>query len=202
MRRTCWSLVYTLLIAAPPLAAQSADRTWSIAATASLTGFRGAALDTTVDGGIAVRPSQGLALDLALARRWGPWALSIGANYLPTHIEAVSSDVAVQTRTESLDRVRLAILVGHRVAQVGSARFELRAGPVLDNWSTEGSDGRTTAGGQLQLALQLPVGGMTLENVMGFGWSPGPFREEELPAGYRREGLRTTTVGMGIKVGL
>ena len=77
-----------------------------------------------------------------------------------------------------------------------------RAGPALDNWSVSGEDGRTVAGAEAGLALQLPAGPVVLENVLGFGWSAGPFRAAELPAGYRRQRLRAVTVGIGIRFGL
>jgi len=182
-------------------------RAWSIAATASLTSFHGAASmaapSSTDDAtSITVRPSQGIALDLAAARQWHTWTVSVGVSYLPTRVEAVSSDVAVQDRTKDLERVRFTLTLARHLVRIGTGRLEVRAGPTLDDWSADGEDGRTVPGGTAALALQLPAGPITLEHVLGFSWSPGPFRAAELPDGYTRQSLRAVSIGVGIRRGL
>lgn len=192
-----WSLV----LSARALMAQNHEKAWSVTVTTSLTEFRGAATDTSASGSMTVRPGQGITLGMSVTRRLGPWGVSVGLSHLPTHVEAMSTTIAVQDRTTGLGRARLTLAVSRRVMRVGAGALELRAGPTLDHWSVddEESDGRTVGGGEAALALSLPAGPVLIENTLGFGWSAGPFRTEELPAGYRRQALRVVTAGLGIR---
>ncbi len=203
MPRISLLLILLLVHLASPSrsAAQHRDSRWSIALSASLAGFRGAALDTSTTERLSIRPGQGIALGITGTRRWGPWSLSLGMSHLPTHVEAISHEIAVQERTQQLERIRLALTVARRIADVGAGALELRASPALDHWSVEGHDGRTVGGGEMALALQLPASVAMIENVIGVSWSPGPFHRDELPTGYRRQRLRTITMGVGIRFG-
>jgi hypothetical protein len=187
-----------VLTLAPPLAAQTRQASWSLAASAALAGFRGAAMDTTA-GNVAVRPSQGIAFGVGLARRWSTWGVSLEISHLPVHVEAVSPEVVVQDRAEDFDRTRLAAMVTRRVARPGAGALELRLGPTVDGWSLGGKEVRGAIGGQAQLAIDFPVGPVKLEQVFGVGWSSSPFRTAELPENYRRSALRTMTVGIGVQ---
>jgi len=205
LRPIAASLLCTVLFvpaAVPAAGAQARAKAWSLAVSGSLTGFRGAASGSSNSGSLAVRPSQGIALGLAATRRLGLWGVSLGLSYLPTHVEAVSAAVAVQDRTEDLERVRLAITAARQLLRIGAGRLELRAGPALDSWSAGGKDRRTIGSGEAAFALLLPAGPIILENVLGVSWSPGPFRTNELPADYERKGLRAVSAGIGIRLGL
>lgn len=190
-----------VVCSARALAAQSHEKAWSVTVTTSLTGFRGAAADTSASDYMTVRPGLGITLGMSVTRRLGRWGVSVGLSHLPTHVEVASSEIAVQDRTTGLGRARLTLAVTRRLTRVGAGELEIRAGPTLDHWSIdeEESDGRTVGGGEAALALSLPAGPVRIENTLGFGWSAGPFRTEELPAGYRRQGLRTVTAGVGIR---
>lgn len=187
-----------LMLLVLPLAAQTHEASWSLAAAASLSAFRGAAADTT-GGYVAVRPSQGIAFALGIARRWSTWGVSLQISHLPGHMEAVSREVAVQDRTEEFDRARLTAMVIRHLGRPGAGTLELRLGPTVDGWSIGGKDVRGTIGGEAQLAIDFPAGPVKLEQVLGIGWSSSPFRSAELPEGYRRSILRTMTVAMGVR---
>ena len=180
--------------------AQSQPAAWSVGVMTSLTSFRGAARTAGADS-VSVRPGQGISLGLAVTRRWNPWAVSIGIDYLPTRLEAVAPDFVVQDRTGDLERVRLLATLSRRVARLGTGALELRLSPALDTWTAGNEDRRTVVAGEVALAAALPVGPCTLENTLGIGWSPGPFRATELPAGYERRSLRTIRAGIGLSIG-
>lgn len=195
-------IVFGMCALAAPAAAQHSGGTWSLTTSVSLTGFRGAAVDKVDGGEFTIRPSQGIAAGFGVTRRLGAWAVSFGVSQLSTEVEAMSSEVAVRERTQSLDRVRLALTGGRRLIRIGSGTVEARGSGVLDTWSVAGEDERTVAGGEAAVALQLPVGRVTVENVLGLGWTAGPFQASELPAGYRRLALRAVTAGVGLRLRL
>lgn len=193
---------FLALLTAAPAAAQHSESPWSISATASLTGFRGAAIDRTDEGEFTVRPSQGIAVGAGVTRRLGAWTASLGISHLSTYVEALSDEVAVQERTMSLDRLRFAFTTGRRLARIGVSQLEARGSVLLDSWSVAGEDERSAVGGEMAMALQVPVGRVVVENVLGIGLTAGPFRASELPAGYERRALRAVTAGVGVRVGL
>lgn len=196
-----WLVGIAIVFVAPNVsAAQHQTEGWSVTVAASLNGFRGAASDTSMPGPLSIRPSQGIALGAAVARRWGAWGVSLGVSHLPTYVEAVTDELAVQERAVGLDRVRLSLLVTRRVLAVGDGALEVRAGPSLDHWGLRSeAGGRTVGGGETSLVLALPAGPVLIEHVFAYSWSAGPFWTAELPANYRREDLRTITAGMAVR---
>lgn len=191
------------LVRAVPAGAQDHPvRAWHVGLAADLPAFFGASRDTIEVEGTSVRPGQALALGLSVARAWHAWDATLDLTYLPSHVEAASPELLVQARGITLERLRLAPLLGRRLAGLPTGSLWLQAGPTIDFWSADGNDSRTVVGAQGRLALRLPLGRFELENVLAYQWSAGPFREDELPAGYARRALHAVAVGANLRFGL
>lgn len=90
-----------------------------------------------------------------------------------------------------------------------SARLvRLRGGPVLrfsaetilERWSAPDEPVRTIAGGQAGLAMEVALTGSLAARAEGsLGLTPAsPFRQEDLPAGFRQSGTWRRTLGVGV----
>jgi hypothetical protein len=200
-------LLVTLLgLSAPALAAQSAGR-WSLSVDLHLARFGAAARDTTAAAAAegtagSLRPSTGAGLGLALGRRLGRWSAELGVAYLPASVEAATPVAALRSNTDRFDRARSALVVGREVGELGAGRLSVRAGPTLDTWFLPQMERRTVVGGVARVALAFPAGPVAWENVLGVTWSPGPIREEELPAGFARRMLVGVELGARVRFGL
>jgi hypothetical protein len=198
-------LSLALCLVHPALAlAQSAPAAhgWSLGISTDLASFRGGAEDTTGGSVTSVRPGQALAIGVSLRRGGRTWDVALETSLLSSHIEAASPEARLQLLTSTFDRLRLAPLLGRRVASLGAGSLWLAAGPTLDVWRAPESDGRVVAGAQGRLLLRVPLGRVELENVVGLHWSSGPFDPAELPDGVRSRALRSVTVGGNLRLGL
>ncbi|HEU4699195.1 MAG TPA: hypothetical protein VFS40_08445 [Gemmatimonadales bacterium] len=191
------------LVHAPAARAQErSPHAWRVGLVADFPTFRGASRDTLEAEATSVRPGQALALGVSVARVWAAWDATLDVSYLPSHVEAESPELLVRARSATLERLRLAPLLGRRLTGLSTGGLWLQAGPTLDFWSLDGSEDRTVVGAQGRLALRLPMGRFELENVVAYQWSPGPFRAGELPPGYARRALRAVAVGANLRLGL
>jgi hypothetical protein len=196
--------ILVLLLAggsAPALRAQVERPAWSIGLLGGLASFRGAGLDTLEAERANARPSGAAGFGLGVTRRWGPWETALEASTLPSHLEVATADVLVREQVASLTRFRLQAMLGRRLATLGATDVVAGVGPTMDRWSYGGDEGRTVWGGEARLTLRHRLGRFSLENVVGFGVSSGPFRADELPPGYERRSLRTLTLGGSLVYG-
>jgi hypothetical protein len=98
-------------------------------------------------------------------------------------------------------------------ASLSQRLLRLRGGPslrpslglVIERWSAPGSPGRTIAGGQAGLALEVMVSRAFSAELSGeLGFTPAsPFQETDLPEGFHRRSTwrRTLAVGLGWRFG-
>jgi hypothetical protein len=151
---------------------------------------------------IALRPSDGFAGVIGISRRLGRWELDLESGYQASHVQALSPTISVQQRREHLDRYRLQLLAGRMLGRIGTGTVALLAGPVVENWTADGEDGRSDVGLSARLALRMPLGGVVMEQSLGFEWIDGPFDQAELPAGYEKRALRVLSLGTRLRIRL
>jgi hypothetical protein len=197
------SLLVLLLAGGPAaeLHSQVERPTWSISLLGGLASFRGAGLDTLEAERANARPGGAAGFGLGVARRWGAWETALEASSLPSHLEVATSEVLVREQVASLTRFRIQAILGRRLATVGASDVVIGGGPTMDRWSYGGDAARTVWGGEARLTLRHRLGRVSLENVVAYGVSSGPFHADELPPGYERRSLRTLTLGGSLVYG-
>lgn len=198
------TFVLSLLLAslgAPLLAAQSTPR-WALSLGASRDAFTGASTDTTSLPGseVEVGPTARVAVEIGLTRALGSWELSLGAGYAPGGLRAKSGAVLVEDGTSGIDRYRLALLVGRRIATLDRAELIVLVGPGIDHWESSGIMSRTTLSGRGGLALRVPLGGLSFENRAMFGIGESPFHPSSLPPGATVRSVRTWSLGAALRI--
>lgn len=201
MRRATSLTLLLALAAAPALAAQVERPTWSVAFRGDLASFRGAGIDTLEAERSNARPSGAVGFGMGVTRRWGAWETTVESSYLPSHLEIETPAMVVRERVATFARFRVQAVVARRLATAGGTDVLLGAGPTYDHWSLDGEDGRSRWGAEARLTLRHRLGRVALENIVAYGWSPGPFAADELPPGYERRSLRTLTLGGSLVYG-
>jgi hypothetical protein len=204
MRVRALLLLTTLILLAAPAGAQHRGSRWALTLHFSRESFGGASSDTTSVPGTTVHvyPGPRLATELGLGRRAGPWDLWLGAGYGSGDLRARTDVLVLDDHTAPVREYRGTLLVGRRVLGWEGASLHLAAGPVLNHWTGLGFGDRTTVGVRGGVTLRVPLGRFDFENRVLFGLSPSPFQRTDLPAGARREALRSWSLGVGLRTGL
>ncbi|HSE67346.1 MAG TPA: hypothetical protein VLB12_10175 [Gemmatimonadales bacterium] len=178
------------------------DRSWQLRIAAGWQDFNGGAEDTTTSVNIEVRPSNSVGFELGLAHRWDAWEGRIDLGYAKGNLYGESDNAAINDKTTGTVRLRAAFTIARRIVSFEGSRLQIEAGPTLDYWDTETLSERGSVGGRLGLSLLMPLGGMILENNLGFGISAGPFSENDIPAGARMKTFTTFSAGAGLRLPL
>jgi hypothetical protein len=197
------ALLTSLLVAAPPTAAQTpADHTgWRLGGGVEAVRFGHVAGSQAVPGVAAeVRPSARAALHLAAGRAYRDWDLEVEAGWAGGHIEAGNDALSIQDKTSDVTRYRLAIGIGRRLAGAGPGRLSVALVPTLDLWAIDG-DNRGRAGVEGRLLLRVPLGSVELENRIGVGFSGNPIEATDIGEVSDLQGLRAVSVGVGLWFG-
>lgn len=191
------------LVASRPAAAQSGEG-WSLGVSVARESFAGAATDTvTVPGQrVEVTPTPRLGVDVTIGRHRGPWEFGLRAGYAGGSLRAKTDGFILDDRSGGVNRWRIGLWVGRRIATFEHVSASLLAGPELERWSASGIGDRTTLGGRAGLALRVPLGRLTLEHTASFGVSESPFRRAALPAGATTHTMRTWSMGLGLRMHL
>jgi hypothetical protein len=109
--------------------------------------------------------------------------------------------VSVHDLTSDVTRYRLAVAVGRRLVRVGLGAAAVELVPTLDLWSL-GGENRSRAGAEGRLVLRVPLGGVELEHRIGLGVSGSPIGIADLEEVGEKRGLRTLSVGLGLRARL
>lgn len=197
-------MALTAAASTDPLAAQSEPRGWALRLEVARDAFTGASRDTlSVPGrAIDVTPAARPALDIGLSREAGGWEISLAVGYASGGLRARTGATAVEDYSGYVARLRAALLVGRRLAQLGSATLLVAAGPSIDHWRSSDIGNRTTIAGRAGLTLRVPLGPVLLENAARFGLGGSPWKEGDLPPGTELRALRTWSIGAGLVVPL
>ena len=203
--RLRFSLLIPLLAAAPPSAAQTPTVRdgWHLGGGADALRFAHVAVSDAEPGAAAkVRPSGRTALHLEIGRTTGSWDVSLEANWAGGHIEVGNDVLSVLDLTSDVDRYRLSLAVGHHLTELGVNRLGLELAPTVDLWSVAGED-RVRGGAEFRVLLLVPLGGLSLENRIGLGFSGSPIEGAvDLGDVAVERGLWTFLVGFGLRAGL
>jgi len=203
MRAGIFALILGLVTATAQAQVQSSvDRPWQLRFAAGWQDFSGGAEDTTTSVNIEVRPSNSVGFELGLARRWDAWEGRVDLGYAQGSLYGESMDAAIKDKTTRSLRLRAAFTIARRIVSFEGSRLQIEAGPTLDYWDTETVSQRGSLGGRAGLSLLMPLGGLILENNVGFGISASPFNETDVPVGTRMKTFTTFTVGAGLRLPL
>jgi hypothetical protein len=195
------ALLTSLLVAAPPAAAQApADHTgWCLGGGVEAVRFGHVAVSQAVPGVAAeVRPTGRPAVHVSAGRHYGAWDVEIEAGWAGGHIEAGNDALSIQDKTADVTRYRLAIGIGRRLAVAGSGGIAVALVPTLDLWAVDGAN-RVRAGAEGRLLLRVPLGSVQLENRIGLGVSGNPIAATDIGEVSDMQGLRTISVGVGLR---
>jgi hypothetical protein len=195
------SLLLSLLAAPPPTAAQTqAGYTgWHLGGGVEAVRFGHVAMSQAAPGVTAeVRPSGRPAIHLSAGKEYVSWGFELEAGWAGGHIEAGNDALSIQDRTTDVSRYRLAIAVVRKIAVVGHGGIGLSLAPALDLW-TVGGNTRVRAGAEGRVVLRAPLGSVELENRIGVGFSGNPVQATDLGEVSDLRGLRTLSVGLGLR---
>ncbi len=204
--RKLWKLLIALALSAPALTgtltAQQAPGGWVLRFEVTRDAFTGASRDTTAVPGvnIDIGPAPRAAFDVGLSRELGAWEIGLAAGYASGGLRATTDATIIDDRTGNVARFRAALVVGRRVARLGSAALYITAGPSVDHWRSDGIGNRTTIGGRGGLTVRFPLGPLSLENSVRFGLSGSPFKAAHLPPEAEVRALHTWSVGVGLVI--
>ena len=89
-----------------------------------------------------------------------------------------------------------------RIVHAGQRdRLGAELAPAADLWSVTG-ESRVRAGVEGRVVLLVPLGGVSLENRIGVGFSGSPIEASDLGQVAEERGLWTLLVGLGMRTGL
>jgi hypothetical protein len=198
------SLLLALLAASPPVAAQThaAQSGWRLDGGVDALRFGHVLISDAEPGAAAeLRPSHRVAFHVGVARSLGDWGVGIEAGLAEGHIEARNDVIAISDLTADVSRYRLALGVSRAITRVGTGELGLELAPTLDLWSVDG-DHRLRGGAEGRLVLRVPLGSWQLEHRLGFGLSGSPLEVGDVGGVAEERGLRTLTIGLGVRTTL
>ncbi len=195
------SILFSLLAAAPPIAAQTpAESTgWHLGGGLDAVRFGHIAVSEAAPGVAAeVRPSGRPAVQLSAGRTYGAWGIGLEIGWAGGHIEAANEAISIQDLTSDVTRYRLAVGIARQVAAAGSGTIAIALAPTLDLWAVDG-DTRVRGGAEGRLVLRVPLGRVELENRIGVGLSGNPIDAADIGEVSDLRGLRAVFVGVGLR---
>jgi hypothetical protein len=198
------AFLLALLAASPPAAAQThaVRNGWYLGGGVDALRFAHVVVSAAAPGSAAeVRPSSRAAIHFGLGRVIGPWGVGIEAGLAEGHIEARNDVIAISELTADVTRYRLAVAISRGIASLGAGELGLELAPTLDLWSVDGTH-RTRGGAEGRLALRVPLGSWELEQRLGFGVSGSPIEAADVGNAAEERGLRTLTIGLGVRTRL
>ena len=198
------ALLLALLAASPPAAAQThaVHSGWHLGGGVDALRFAHVVVSGAEPGAAAeVRPSNRAAFHLGVGRVLGPWQVGIEAGLAEGHIEARNDVVAISDLTADVTRYRFAIAISRDVASLGAGQLGLELAPTLDIWSVDGTH-RTRGGAEGRVVLRVPLGSCELQQRLGFGLSGSPIEAADIGDVADERGLRTLTIGIGVRTRL
>lgn len=194
-------LTILLLLLAPPGPVHAQTGGWALGVMTAYSDFWGGVRQTS---GITFEPSSRLEFGVSAMRTFQAWQVEAEVSYAPGHLSSRDSTgkaLQIDLIGESFPRLRIAPLIGFRLVAVGEGRLAFKVGPTFDLWH-ENDKLRPRFGGQARLVLEAPVGGLVLEDYLGYSLSGSPFDESELSPGLTRTTLQAISLGVEIRLRL
>lgn len=194
-------VVMLLSCLASSSSAQDTPPTWSLWLGARAVRFSAFATGQLPDPfeRLTVRPNRRVGIEAGVDRQIGAWQAGLRLGYAPGKAELRQGTIALTDDLLGMARYRLAASVGRRLVGVDRGQLRLAAGPTIDHW-TFLNDARTTLGAEVALALDIPIGGVTLRQSLSLGIAPSPATRESV--GAEVDVKRLTTLGFGVALAL
>ena len=148
-----------------------------------------------------VRPSARPAVHLALGRSTGPWDVCVEVGWADGNIEAGNDVIVIRDLTTDVTRYRLSLGLTRRLAPLGTGGLGVQLAPTVDLWSVPGEN-RARIGAEARLVLLVPLGSVELEHRLGFGLSGSPIETQDLGQAVEERGLRSLSIGLGLRAPL
>ena len=192
-------LMLALCIPATPLAAQ---RSWGIALELGNTRFGGHAKSTASDPETTGHPSATRSWGIRLDRSGRAVGFSLGLLVASSGIEFENDDASAEARN-ILDLLEIAPEVYFVLFRPREAAVRLHTGVILDRWSPEGDNSRTSLGGLGAVSLDVPFSSRLGAQVRWQLTMTGSvFDEDDLPAEFSRKSGWSERWVFGVRLGL
>lgn len=196
MRIVHLALVFALLgLGNAPLLAQ---QEWGLSLEFGKASFSGHARSAATTPETSGHPSGANTWGFQLDRTGRTIRFSVGVLLASTGVELENEEVAAEARN-LLDLLEFSPQVSILVLRPRESSVRLHAGLVVDRWSPEGDDARTTVGGLGAVSLEVPMSARIGVQVRWEGTLTGSvFDEDDLPAEFeRKSGIRLRWVLAG-----
>jgi hypothetical protein len=181
---------------ASPIAAQ---QHWSVAVELGSASFNGHASSTATTPETTGHPSPARTWGIRLGRDGGKVGYSLGVLVASTGVQFESDENAAEAR-DILGLLEVSPQVAFVILKPREAAFRLHLGGVLDYWSPEGDNARTSLGLLGALSLDVPFssrfGAEARWETMVTG---SVFEDDELPAEFDRKSGWSERWVIGVK---
>ena len=199
MRIVWLVLVLVFLGSSAPLAAQ---RSWGVALEVAQVNFGGHARSTAMTPETWGHPSSTRTWGLRVDRAGSRVGLSLGILLGSSGVEFENDEAAAEARNV-LDLLEIAPEISIVVLKPREAVIRVHGGAVLDRWSPEGDNARTSVGGLGALSIALPLSSRVSVQVR---WqmtlTESVFDDNDLPPDFSRESGWSERYVFGIRYGL
>ena len=148
-----------------------------------------------------VRPSARPAVHLTLGRSTGRWGVGVEVGWAGGNLEAGNDAIVIRDLTADVTRYRLSLGLTRRLIALGTGGLGVQLAPTLDLWSVPGEN-RARVGAEARLVLLVPLGAVELEHRLGLGLSGSPIEAQDLGQAVEERGLRSLSVGVGLRAPL
>ena len=192
-------LVLGLLVPTAPLAAQ---RSWGVALELANLSFGGHARSAATSPETAGHPSSTRGWGLRLDGGGPKLGFALGVLVASSGVEFENDEASVEARNV-LDLLEIAPEIVFVFFEPGEAAVRLHAGMVLDRWSPDGDDARTSVGGLGAVSINVPftarIGAQVRWQVTVTG---SVFDENDLPPEFSRKSGWSERWIVGVRFGL
>jgi hypothetical protein len=188
-----------LLGPAAPLAAQ---RNWGVALELGSASFGGHAKSSDISPETSGHPSSTGTWAFRLDRTGPRVGISVGVLVASTGVEFVNDEASVEARN-LLDLLEITPEVSFLLLKPREAAVRLHAGAVLDRWSPDGDNARTSLGGLGALSMDLPfTSRISVQARWQMTVTGSVFDEDDLPPEFTRKSGWSTRAVLGARFGL
>lgn len=188
-----------LLVQATPLTAQ---RNWGVALELGSASFGGHARSTGISPETSGHPSSTGTWGFRIDRSGPRVGVSVGVLVASTGVEFVNDEASVEARN-LVGLLEIAPEVSFLLLKPREAAVRVHAGAVLDHWSPDGAETRTSLGGLGALSMDVPF---TTRISVQARWqitvTGSVFDEDDLPPEFTRRSGWSNRFVAGVRFGL
>lgn len=194
-RTTLGALAFGILLLGAPAPGRAQQHPWQVGLIAGQAWFTAAA----AGNGTSLAPSPGLKVGVDVRRRVGPWEVGVGLDTRPAVLRAVDHGATIEVAGASMARTGLVLGIARPVVRGPNAWLMLEGRWRVDSWRLAGDASRWRLAPEMALGLQFAAGAITVGHRLAIGRSASPFRQEDLPPGYRPRALMWVELGVELR---